>query len=249
MSDALQGLGALVTGAGRGIGAAIARALARRGARVALVDMAQVDAAEAVAGEIRAAGGGALALRADVTRFDDAEAAVKRAVAELGRLDLLVCNAGITRDGASWKMSEQAWDAVIDVNLKGCFAFCRAATPLFRAQKSGRIVTIASINGLRGKFGQSNYAASKAGVIGLTRALARELGPSGVTVNCVAPGMVRSEMTAQLPPEVLARAIDESALGRIGEPEDVASAVAFLCSPDARHITGVVLPVDGGQCA
>lgn len=249
MSDALQGLVALVTGAGRGIGAAIARDLARRGARVALVDMAQVDAAEAVAGEIRAAGGRALALRADVTKFDDAEAAVKRTVAELGRLDLLVCNAGITRDGASWKMSEPAWDAVIDVNLKGCFAFCRAAAPLFRAQKSGRIVTIASINGLRGKFGQSNYAASKAGVIGLTRALARELGPSGVTVNCVAPGMVRSEMTAQLPPEILSRAIDESALGRIGEPEDVASAVAFLCSPDARHITGVVLPVDGGQCA
>ena len=249
MSDALQGLVALVTGAGRGIGAAISRELARRGAHVALVDLMHVDQAELVAEEIRATGRRAVALRADVTRLDEAEASVAAAVRELGRLDLLVCNAGITRDGASWKMSEQAWDEVVDVNLKGCFTFCRAAAPVFRAQRSGCIVTIASINGLRGKFGQANYAASKAGVIGLTRALARELGPSGVTVNCVAPGMVRSDMTDRLPSDVLARAVSESALGRIGEPEDVASVVAFLCSADARHVTGVVLPVDGGQCA
>lgn len=249
MSDALQGLVALVTGAGRGIGAAISRELAHREASVALVDLMHVDQAEAVAEGIRATGRRAVALRADVTRFDEAEASVAATVRELGRLDLLVCNAGITRDSASWKMSEQAWDEVVDVNLKGCFAFCRAAAPVFRAQKSGRIVTIASINGLRGKFGQANYAASKAGVIGLTRALARELGPAGITVNCVAPGMVRSDMTDRLPADVLARAVSESALGRIGEPEDVASVVAFLCSTDARHVTGVVLPVDGGQCA
>jgi len=245
----LEGHAALVTGAGRGIGASIARELARRGAAVALVDLGQYDAAQALAAELRTAGWRAVALRADVASFAEAEATVAAAVQALGRLDVLVCNAGITRDAASWKMAEADWDAVIDVNLKGAFSFCRAAAPLFRAQKSGRIVTIASINGLRGKFGQANYSASKAGLIGLTRTLARELGPSGVTVNCVAPGMVRSEMTDSLPPHVLEAAVAESALGRIAEPEEIAYAVAFLCSPFARHITGQVLAVDGGQCA
>lgn len=248
MSNPLQGHAALVTGAGRGIGASIARVLAQRGADVALVDLGQFDAAETLAAELTATGRKAVALRADVASFSDAEAAVAQALRELGRLDILVCNAGITRDGASWKMSEADWDAVIDVNLKGCFSFCRAATPTFRAQKSGRIVTVASINGLRGKFGQANYSASKAGIIGLTRTLARELGPSNVTVNCVAPGMVRSEMTDALPPHILEAALDETAVGRIAEPEDIAHAVAFLCSPEARHITGQVLAVDGGQC-
>jgi 3-oxoacyl-[acyl-carrier protein] reductase len=244
----LHGLAALVTGAGRGIGAAIARDFASRGADVALVDLGQYEAAQALAAEFCAAGTKAVALRADVASFADADASVAAAVKAFGRLDVLVCNAGITRDAASWKMTEQAWEDVIDVNLKGCFSFCRAAAPVFRAQKSGRIVTIASINGLRGKFGQANYSASKAGVIGLTRTLARELGPSGVTVNCVAPGMVRSDMTDSLPPHVLEKAIAESALGRIAEPEEIAHAVTFLCSPLARHITGQVLAVDGGQC-
>lgn len=249
MSTELQGHAALVTGAGRGIGAAIARTLVARGADVAVVDFDQFDAAEALADAFRAGGRQAVALRADVASFADAEAAVAAAASALGRLDILVCNAGITRDAASWKMTEADWDAVIDVNLKGCFSFCRAVAPLMRSQQSGRIVTIASINGLRGKFGQANYSASKAGIIGLTRTLARELGPSHVTVNCVAPGMVRSAMTETLPPHVLAKALDESALGRIAEPEEVAHAVAFLCSPLARHITGQVLAVDGGQCA
>jgi 3-oxoacyl-[acyl-carrier protein] reductase len=244
----LRGLAALVTGAGRGIGAAIARDLAARGADVALVDLRQFDTAEALAAELRTAGRKAVALRADVASFADADASVAAAVKAFGRLDVLVCNAGITRDAASWKMTEQAWEEVIDVNLKGCFSFCRAAAPVFRAQQGGRIVTIASINGLRGKFGQANYSASKAGVIGLTRTLARELGPSGVTVNCVAPGMVRSDMTDALPSHVLEKAIAESALGRIAEPEEIAHAVTFLCSPLARHITGQVLAVDGGQC-
>lgn len=248
MNGELQGQAALVTGAGRGIGAAITRALAARGADVALVDLGQFDAAEALAAELRATGRHAVALRADVASFADAEASVTATVLALGRLDVLVCNAGITRDAASWKMTETDWDAVMDVNLKGAFSFCRAAAPLFRAQKGGRIVTIASINGLRGKFGQANYSASKAGLIGLTRTLARELGPSGVTVNCVAPGMVRSEMTDALPPHVLETAVAESALGRIAEPEEIAYAVAFLCSPFAGHITGQVLAVDGGQC-
>jgi NAD(P)-dependent dehydrogenase (short-subunit alcohol dehydrogenase family) len=162
-------------------------------------------------------------------------------------LDILVCNAGITRDGMLWKLTEEAWDQVLAVNLKGSFAYCRAAAPVFRAQKSGRIVTIASINGLRGKAGQANYAASKAGMVALTKTVARELGPSGVTANCVAPGLVRTGMAEQLPPEIQERAIAETAIGRMAEPEDVAGMVAFLCSDRAHHITGTVMQVDGGQ--
>jgi 3-oxoacyl-[acyl-carrier protein] reductase len=165
----------------------------------------------------------------------------------LGRLDILVCNAGITRDAVVWKMPEEAWDEVLDVNLKGCVAFCRAAAPTFRSQAHGRIVTLASINGLRGKVGQANYAASKAGVVALTKTLARELGPSGVTVNCVAPGLVATEMAAALPAEVTEQARKETALGRIAQPADVAQVVVFLCSEPARHVTGEVIKVDGGQ--
>ena len=247
MKRDLAGQATLVTGAGRGIGAAIARELARQGSDVALVDLGAFDEAARVATELRALGRKAVALRADVADFAAAEAAVAAAVQALGRLDGLVCNAGITRDGVSWKMPEASWDAALDVNLKGCFAFCRAAAPVFRGQRGGRIVTIASINGMRGKFGQSNYAASKAGVIGLTKALARELGPSGVNVNCVAPGFIRTEMTASLPPAVVERAVEESALGRLGETDEVAAVVAFLLSDRARYITGEIIKVDGGQ--
>ncbi|HEY5491415.1 MAG TPA: SDR family NAD(P)-dependent oxidoreductase [Gemmatimonadaceae bacterium] len=247
MKRDLAGQSTLVTGAGRGIGAAIARELAREGSDVALVDLGAFDDAERLAAELRALGRKAVALRADVSDFAAAEGAVAAAVRALGRLDGLVCNAGVARDHASWKMTEAEWDQVIDVNLKGCFAFCRAAAPVFRAQKSGRIVTVASINGLRGKFGQSNYAASKAGVVGLTKTLAKELGPSGVNVNCVAPGIVRTEMTASLSAEVIAKSVAESALGRMGEPEEVASVVAFLLSDRARYVTGEVIKIDGGQ--
>lgn len=247
MKRDLAGQSTLVTGAGRGIGAAIARELAREGSDVALVDLGAFDDAERLAAELRALGRKAVALRADVSDFAAAEGAVAAAVRALGRLDGLVCNAGVARDHASWKMTEVEWDQVIDVNLKGCFAFCRAAAPVFRAQKSGRIVTVASINGLRGKFGQSNYAASKAGVVGLTKTLAKELGPSGVNVNCVAPGIVRTEMTASLSAEVIAKSVAESALGRMGEPEEVASVVAFLLSDRARYVTGEVIKIDGGQ--
>lgn len=243
----LAGQVALVTGAGRGIGRAIAQELAHEGCDVALVDLGAFAGAEATAAEIRGTGRHALALRADVADLAAAETAVAATVAGLGRLDILVCNAGITRDAMVWKMSEQAWDQVLDVNLKGCFTFCRAAAPAFRAQRRGRIVTLASINGLRGKVGQANYAASKAGIVALTKTLARELGPSGVTVNCVAPGMVATEMTAALPTEATDQALRESVLGRIAHPREVAQVVVFLCSDRARHVTGEVIKVDGGQ--
>lgn len=248
MNLGLAGQAVIVTGAGRGIGAAIARAFAAEDAAVALVDLAAIGGAETEADGIRALGGRAVAIEADVSRFDAAERAVASAVEALGRVDALVCNAGIVRDRVSWKMSEAEWDDVLTVNLKGTFACCRAVAPRLRAQGSGHIVMVGSINGLRGKFGQSNYAASKAGMVGLTRTLAHELGPSGVTVNCVAPGMVRTAMTAALPADRIAAAEAETVLGHIAEPEDVANAVVFLCSSLARHITGEVLRVDGGQC-
>ena len=245
----LAGKAALITGGGRGIGASVARTLAREGCRVALVDLCAMDETRALAAELCAHGGGgaALALRADVAELATAKEIVEDVVDSFGRLDILVCSAGIARDGVVWKLSEQAWDEVIAVNLKGTFAYCRAVAPVFRAQHSGRVVTIASINGLRGKVGQANYAASKAGVVALTKSFAREMGAAGVTVNCFAPGMVRTPMTASLPADVMQRAEHEAALGRIGEPEDVAEVVAFLCSARARHVTGTVIKVDGGQ--
>ncbi|HVO34872.1 MAG TPA: 3-oxoacyl-ACP reductase FabG [Gemmatimonadales bacterium] len=249
MDLGLAGRTALVTGGARGIGAAIAQALAREGCDVAVVDRVVDDAARAVGHGIETAGRRALLIEADVRDFAAAESAVARTVRELGRLDVLVANAGVTADAMSWKMTEEQWDTVLDVNLKGCFAYARAAAPVFREKKSGRMVFIASVNALRGKAGQANYAASKAGIVALGMALARELGRSGVTVNVVAPGMIRTAMTAALPPDVVQRAVDESALGRIGEPEDVAAAVAYLCSGAARHVTGTVLRVDGGQLA
>lgn len=243
----LQGRAALITGGGRGIGAAVARTLSREGCAVALVDYGAYPDAEAVAAELCAQGQRALAIRADVTDLAAADAAVATAIRTFGRLDILVSNAGISRDGVVWKLSEQAWDEVLAVNLKGAFAYCRAVAPVFRAQRSGRVVTVASINGLRGKFGQANYAASKAGVVALTKTVARELGSAGVTVNCVAPGMVRTEMTAILSDEIMQRAEHETVLGRVADPEDVAAVIAFLCSGRARHVTGTVIKVDGGQ--
>jgi 3-oxoacyl-[acyl-carrier protein] reductase len=243
----LAGQVALVTGAGRGIGAAIARELAIAGCDLALVDVAASEGVDRVAEEIRAMQRRAIVIRADVASMGDAERSVGTAVRELGRLDILVCNAGITRDAMIWKMTEEAWDDVLNVNLKGCFTYCRAVAPVFRGQQRGRIVTIASINGLRGKAGQANYAAAKAGVVALTKTLARELGACGVNVNCVAPGYIRTGMTAVLPAAITGSAVAETALGRVGEPEDVARTVAFLCSESSRHITGEVIRVDGGQ--
>ena len=236
----------LVTGGGRGIGLAVARVWMRRGVAAAVVDC---DAA----GEARVAAAGRETqapwayFAADVRDFGRAEEVVAATVSQLGRLDHVVLNAGIARDHVSWKMSEAEWDEVIAVNLKGAFNYARAAAPRLRDQGSGSMVFVASINGLRGKFGQCNYAAAKAGLIGLARSLALELGPSRVTVNVVAPGMIRTPMTAGLPEAVVERARGEAALRALGEPEDVAEAVDFLCGSGARHITGTVLRVDGGQ--
>jgi len=239
---------ALVTGAGRGIGAAIARALAADGCHLGLVELGEIEAARALAAELAAGGVRAAAFRADVADFTRAEQVVAECVDQLGGLDVLVCNAGITRDALVWNMTEADWDVVLAVDLKGCFNYARAAARHFKQQRGGRIVSVTSINGLRGKFGQANYSAAKAGVIALTKTLARELGKFGVTVNAVAPGMVLTEMAERLPVDVLDQALRETVLGRLATPEDVADAVAFLCSERARHITGEVIRVDGGQC-
>lgn len=247
MSMPLEGRHALVTGAARGIGAAIARELGRQGAAVALLDLKEDESLRAVALELEAAGGRAVRIAADVSSFEDARRAVTEAKDAMGGLDILVNNAGINRDSVLWKMEEAAWDAVVDVNLKGAFNTIRHAAPELRENGWGRIVNVTSINGLRGKFGQANYCASKAGLIGLTKAAAKELGRFGVTVNAVAPGFIETEMTAEMPEEARMKSLEEIVLGHAGKPEDVASVVAFLCSAGARHITGEVIRVDGGQ--
>jgi 3-oxoacyl-[acyl-carrier protein] reductase len=243
----LSGQAAIVTGGSLGIGAAVAEELGRRGVNVAINYRKHKEEAEGIVARIEASGAKALAVQADVSVFEDALRMVETVRETFGRLDILVNNAGINWDGVVWKMAEEQWDAVIAVNLKGCFNYTRAVAPVFREQKSGRIVNVTSINGLRGKFGQSNYAASKAGIIGLTKSVAKELGKAGVNVNAVAPGLIETDMIKDAPQEVLDMALKEIVLGRIGKPEEVASVVAFLCSEEARHITGEVIKVDGGQ--
>jgi len=243
----LDGKAAIVTGGRSGIGAAIALRLAREGCDVTIVDRLIDEQARQVLREIEASGRSGLAIEADVSDFAGAEESVREVVSTFGRLDIMVCNAGINRDGVIWKMTEENWDEVIDVNLKGCFNYSRSAAQVFRESGSGKIVIIASVNGLRGKFGQTNYCASKGGEIGLAKALARELGRYDVNVNVVAPGMVLTDMTRGLPRGVVDRAVEESVLGRIADPEDCADVAAFLCSDRARHITGEVIKVDGGQ--
>ena len=186
-------------------------------------------------------------VHADVADFAGTEVVIRNIINHFGHIDILVNNAGINRDGVIWKMTEEQWDSVIDVDLKGCFNFIRTVSPYFKEQKSGKIVNITSINGLRGKFGQSNYSAAKAGVIGLTKAVAKELGRYSVNVNAVAPGLIETEMMKNAPGNVQDDALKEIVLNRFGQPEDVANLVAFLCSDLAKHITGEVIKVDGGQ--
>ena len=245
MQLGLEGKRALVTGGSSGIGLATAHALAEEGCSVAVVDRQPPPAG--VLDELSKGGRRAEFLAADVRDADQAHSTVAKVHEMLGGLDILVCSAGITSDATVWKMTDAQWDDVVDVNLKGTFNYNRAAASLFMEQKAGKIVNISSINGLRGKFGQANYSASKGGVIGLSKTLARELGKFGINVNVVAPGMVLTEMMRGLPPDVIEKAVDETALGRLATPGDCAAAVVFLCSEPARHITGEVMQVDGGQ--
>jgi len=243
----LLGKVALVTGGSLGIGRAIALDLACAGADVAFTYRRHAEEAEQVAGEIKAFGRRALALQADVASFADAQRVVEEARTGLGRLDILINNAGMNWDGVIWKMTEEQWDAVIDVDLKGTFNYIHAAAPIFKEQGAGKIVNITSINGLRGKFGQSNYSAAKGGAIALTKTVARELGKFNVNVNAVAPGLIETALVQQAPQNVRDMALAEILLGRLGAPEEVAWVVTFLCSERARHITGEIIKVDGGQ--
>jgi 3-oxoacyl-[acyl-carrier protein] reductase len=243
----LEGKVAIVTGGTRGIGRAIALDLATNGADVALNYRKSADLAAELAETIREIGRRTLVIQADVSSFDDAQVMVQAVLDEFGRLDILVNNAGMNWDGVVWKMTEEQWDRVIEVDLKGTFNYTRAVTPTFREQGGGKIVNITSINGLRGKFGQTNYSAAKAGVIGFTKACARELGRASVNVNAVAPGLIETEMVREAPEKVREMALAEIVLGRLGLPDEVAYVVTFLCTEKARHITGQVIQVDGGQ--
>ena len=244
-STPLAGQVALVTGASRGIGASIARELAQAGAKVVVNYASSPAAAEAVVAEIQAAGGQAWAHQANVAEEEQVEALVKAVLEKEGRLDVLVNNAGITRDGLLMRMKSADWQSVIDLNLSGVFLCTRAVSRAMLKARSGRIINITSVVGLMGNPGQANYSAAKAGVIGLTRSSAAEFASRGVTVNAVAPGFIESDMTAELDKEPILKAIP---LGRMGQPSEVASAVRFLAAdPAAAYMTGQVLQVDGGM--
>jgi 3-oxoacyl-[acyl-carrier protein] reductase len=249
----LRGLAAIVTGGATGIGRAIVLELARHGCHVAFNyhddgDGAMHAEAERTAAELRQLEVNVFFRVCDVRDTEQVNDFVHAVKETLGGLQLLINNAGVARDRALWRMSDEQWNEVLETNLTGAFHMIRAVAPSFRAQQYGKIVNVSSIHGLRSEFGLANYSASKAGLIGLTRSAAVELGPSNINVNAVAPGYIRTtRLTGRVDPEVLDRARERSVLGRLGDPQDVANLVIFLCSERARHITGVTIPVDGGH--
>ena len=243
----LEGKVALVTGAGRGIGKAIALRYAEEGAHVAFTDLAINEAVEQTVKEIEALGVKAKAYASNAANFDETHEVVKQVVEDFGRIDVLVNNAGITKDGLMMRMSEAQWDAVINVNLKSAFNFIHAVTPVMAKQRSGSIINMSSVVGVSGNAGQCNYSASKAGIIGLTKSIAAELGSRGVRANVIAPGFINTDMTGKLSEELRAEWAKQIPLRRAGEGEDIAGAALFLASDLAAYVTGQVLQVDGGM--
>jgi 3-oxoacyl-[acyl-carrier protein] reductase len=237
---------AVVTGAGRGIGRAIALKFANAGADVVCISRT-AENSEKVANEIRALGRKAWAFAVDVADSNAVTAAAEKILADCGKVDILINNAGVTRDGLLMRMSDADWDAVLDTNLKGAFLLTKAFFRVFAKQRAGRIINISSVIGLIGNPGQANYAASKAGLIGFTQSVARELASRGVTVNAIAPGFIETDMTAKVNDDLKANILKQIPMGKFGTVEDIAEAALFLASPQARYITGQVLTVDGGM--
>lgn len=242
----LKGKTAIITGAGRGIGKVIAMKLAKEGANVVINDIPSSEEADITAQQINDTGGNAVVYKCDVRNLNDVEEMAKYTNNKFGSIDILINNAGITRDNLIMRMSEKDWDDVISINLKGAFNCIKAVTRIMMKQRSGSIVNLSSVVGVMGNAGQTNYSASKAGLIGLTKSTAKELASRGITCNAVAPGFIKSEMTDKLPDNIKEEYLKNIPLGRFGTPDDVADVVSFLVSKNANYITGQVLHIDGG---